>query len=134
MAQIRIHGYTGQLSVKAGHSVTAHISAEGVKQVQAQLVKLIHGDENPEGPGFIEQEIDSPINQAWPVTRQYIQAGNFLRVDDPQGRLNPSGAMTLHAFVYATIPQVGRQVILGNWVLSSISPLILSGEGDSVWL
>jgi N,N-dimethylformamidase len=115
MAQIRIHGYTDQLSVKAGHSVTAHISAEGVNQVQAQLVKLIHGDENPEGPGFIEQEIDSPINQAWPVTRQYIQAGNFLRVDDPQGRLNPTGAMTLHAFVYATVPQVGRQVILGNW-------------------
>eukprot|EP01034_Spumella_vulgaris_P033382 gene33382-41195_t len=37
MAQIRIHGYTDQLSVKAGHSVTAHISAEGVNQVQAQL-------------------------------------------------------------------------------------------------
>ncbi|MBL8332470.1 MAG: LamG domain-containing protein [Rubrivivax sp.] len=120
MAQIRIHGYTDRLNAKAGQALTAHVSAEGTTEVQAQLVRLIHGDEHPDGPGFIEREVDSPVNRAWPVQRRYVQQGNFLTVDDPQGRLDLSqGAFTLYAFVFATLPTAGRQVILGRWDLSA---------------
>lgn len=132
MAQIRIHGYTNELTVKTGQSVSAHISAEGITEVRAQLVRLIHGDENPEGPGFIEREIDSHINRAWPVDRQYVQAGNFLRVDDTQGRLAAPGSFSLHAFAYATLPTAGRQVILGNWDVQRQAgyALGLNGQGQ----
>ena len=63
MAQIRLHGYTDRLSAKAGETLTAHVSAEGATEVQAQLVRLIHGDENPIGPGFIEREVEAPFNR-----------------------------------------------------------------------
>lgn len=120
MAQIRLHGYTDRLNAKAGSSLTFHLSGEGTDTVQAQLVRLIHGDENPEGPGFVEREVDSPVNRSWPVQRRYTQQGNFLTVADPQGRLDPgAGAFTLHAFVFPTLPSAGRQVILGRWDLSA---------------
>ncbi len=53
---------------------------------QAQLVRLIHGDEHPDGPGFVEQEIDHPVNGSWTVKKQFSQLGSYLVVDDPQRR------------------------------------------------
>ncbi len=120
MAQIRLHGYVNKLNAKAGETLSAHISAEGVTQVQAQLVRLIHGDENPEGPGFIEREVASPVNRSFTVQRRYVQQGNFLTVDDAGRHLDLSrGAFTLYGFVFPTLPGNGRQTILGHWDLSA---------------
>jgi N,N-dimethylformamidase len=116
MAQIRLHGYTDPLSLKAGQRIQAHVSLEGAQEVKAQLVRLIHGDEHPEGPGFVEQLQDAACNRAWPAGRQYVQQGAWLEVDDAQQRLAlAGGAVTLHAFVFPTLPGAGRQVILGCW-------------------
>ncbi len=120
MAQIRIHGYCDRLNPKAGETLKIHVSAEGTTEVEAQLVRLVHGDENPLGPGFIEREVDSPVNKRWPVQRQYTQQGNFLTVADPANRLALSqGAFTLFAFVWPTLLTAGRQVLLGRWDLTS---------------
>jgi N,N-dimethylformamidase len=116
MAHIRIHGYTDRLNPKQGERITAYVSGEGTNQVRAQLVRLIHGDENPEGPGFIEREIDSPVNRDWPVRRQYTQSGNFLTIADPESKLSLAKAsFTLYGFVFPTLPRGGRQVLLGRW-------------------
>lgn len=132
MAHIRIHGYTDRLNPKAGDTVTAYVSADGTHTVHAQLVRLIHGDENPEGPGFVEREIDHPVNREWPVSRQYTQRGNFLTVADPVGRLAFAGrSFTLHAFVFPTLLAAGRQVILGRWDVNTQrgAALGLNAEG-----
>lgn len=116
MAQIRLHGYTDPLSLKAGQRIQAFVSLEGASQIQAQVVRLIHGDENPEGPGFVEERVEASVNQAWPAQRQFIQSGNLLTVNDPQDRLRVAqGPITLHGFIYPTLPSAGRQVILGRW-------------------
>ena len=126
MAQIRLHGYTDPLSLKAGQRIQAYVSLEGAQEVKAQLVRLIHGDEHPEGPGFVEELQESSINRAWPAQRQYVQQGAWLNVDDPQGRLAlAAGALTLHAFVFPTLPGAGRQVILGRWDLTAQRGLAL---------
>ena len=116
MAHIRIHGYTDRLNPKAGERITAYVSAEGTAQVRAHLVRLIHGDENPEGPGFIEREVDSAVNREWPVQRQYTQQGNYLTVADAGDKLALAGGpFTLYGFIYPTLPRAGRQVLLGRW-------------------
>ena len=43
MAEIKIFGYTDKISVKQGEKINFHVSADGTKTAQAQLVKLIHG-------------------------------------------------------------------------------------------
>ena len=96
-------------------------STDGASSVRAQLVRLIHGDEHPDGPGFIERPVASSIDREWPVRKQYIQKGNFLRVADPQGRLAPTGPFTLHAYIFPTLPEAGRQVLLGRWSVDATS-------------
>ncbi len=119
MANVTLNGYTDKLSVKAGDRLQCMVSVEGASRVDAQLVKLIHGDENPLGPGFVEQEITAPwaagLNRDWPARRQYAQKGNFLIVDDPQDRLAVTDSFTLHEFIQPTLPTGGRQAILGRW-------------------
>lgn len=115
MARIRISAYTDKLSVKAGDTLNVMASTEGAESVHARLVRLVHGDQHPDGPGFIERNIASAVERDWPARKQYIQKGNFLRVADPQGRLGATGAFTLHAYIFPTLPSAGRQAILGRW-------------------
>ena len=115
MADIRISAYTDKLSVKPGDTLRVMASVEGANTVRAQLVRLIHGDEHPDGPGFIEQPVVSPINQDWPARKQYIQKGNFLRIADAEDKLVPTGPITLHSYIFPTMPDAGRQMLLGRW-------------------
>ena len=115
MAKIRISAYTDKLSVKPGDTISVMASADATETVRADLVRLIHGDETPGGPGFMEEHIASPINRDWPAQKQYIQKGNFVRVADPRGLLASPGAITLHAYIWPSLPGNGRQVILGRW-------------------
>ena len=117
MANIRISAYTDTLSVRPGDTLQVMVSADAVEAVRAQLVQLVHGDEHPDGPGFIERPIASSIDRTWPARKQYTQKGNFLRVADPENRLGPTGAFTLHAFVFPTAPDAGRQMLLGRWAV-----------------
>jgi N,N-dimethylformamidase len=121
MANIRISAYTDRLSVKPGETVSVMVSAEATATVRAQLVRLIHGDEHPDGPGFLEQPVASGIDREWPAGKQYIQKGNFLLVDDPRGKLAPSGAFTLHAYIWPATPEAGRQMLLGRWSVEGTS-------------
>jgi N,N-dimethylformamidase len=116
MAQIKVFGYCDQLTVKAGDTLSVKASVDGADSVTAQLVRLIHGDAHPDGPGFVEETIDSPINHDWPAKKQYTQVGSFLRVHDPDDRLAAVGSFTLHAFINSTLPDIGvRQALLGRW-------------------
>ena len=119
MAKIRISAYTDKLTVKPGDTLSVMVSADATPTVRAELVRLIHGDETPGGPGFIEQKVASPIERDWPVGKQYIQKGNFVRVADKQGKLASPGAITLHAYICPTLPASGRQVIMGRWSVDS---------------
>ncbi len=115
MANIRISAYTDKPSVRPGDTLQVMASADAAETVRAQLVRLIHGDEHPDGPGFIERPVASPINRDWPAWKQYIQKGNFLRVTDPQNKLGSAGPITLHAFIFPTLPDAARQMLLGRW-------------------
>jgi N,N-dimethylformamidase len=125
MAYIRISAYTDKLSVKPGDQLRVMASVDATNSVRAQLVRLIHGDEHPDGPGFVERPVASPIDREWPARKQYIQKGNFLRVADPQGKLAPTGPFTLHAYIYPTLPTAGRQVLLGRWSVDGTSGFAL---------
>ena len=125
VAHIRISAYTDKLSVKPGDELRVMASTDATDSVRTQLVQLIHGDEHPDGPGFVERPVASPIDREWPARKQYIQKGNFLRVADPQGKLAPTGPFTLHAYIYPTLPEAGRQVLLGRWSSDGISGFAL---------
>ena len=115
MAKITLAGYCDRFSARPGERLDIMVSAEGTDRAELQLVRLIHGDENPEGPGFVEREVAAPVNGTHAVAKQYTQLGSFVRVADPGGRLAPGGPFTLWAYIWARTPAKGRQGILTRW-------------------
>src|SRR5437773_1594642 len=116
MAQAKLFGYADKLSLKPGETVRFHVSADGTNAAEAHLVRLIHGDVNPQGPGFVEEEIDCDANGPWKVRKQYTQVGSFLEAEDPHRRLALDRGLTLFAFIRPSRPKVGdRQCLLGRW-------------------
>ncbi len=116
MAEVKIFGYTNKISVKQGESINFHVSADGINTASAQLVRLIHGDQHPDGPGFVEKEIDCLLNGEWEVKKQFTQLGSYLVVDDVSQKLNIDGSFTLFCYIWPSIPKKGlRQTLLGKW-------------------
>ncbi|HEX3689205.1 MAG TPA: N,N-dimethylformamidase beta subunit family domain-containing protein [Solirubrobacteraceae bacterium] len=73
-------GYPDELSVRPGESVRFHISGAGAETVQAQLVRLIHGDTQAGGPGFREVEVASAVNGTHPLREQSTHHGSYARI------------------------------------------------------
>ncbi len=89
---LRLSGYADRISVRPGDEINFMLSADPAAEVRTELVRLIHGDAHPGGPGHVEEPVAAAANGWCPVARQYVQSGNFLTVDDPEGRLAPPGA------------------------------------------
>ncbi|MCB1420091.1 MAG: DUF6605 domain-containing protein [Zhengella sp.] len=115
MTTTRIFGYSDPLVAKAGERVEFKLSVEGVHEVNARIVRLLHGDENPEGPGFVEEEIEAGIPARLAVRRQFTQIGAFSVARDPDRRLDAPGSFTLFAHVFPTLRKAERQQVMGQW-------------------
>ncbi len=117
---LRITGYSDRFSARPGETVRFYVHSEFEEPFQADIVRLIHGDTNPEGPGFKEELIHTPVSDVYPGRHQPIHAGSYVLVPhDDRFNLN---SFTLCAFIYPTTPyvdvegvRVGPQAILSKW-------------------
>jgi N,N-dimethylformamidase len=116
MRQVKLFGYANKISVKPGETIDFHVNADGTTIAEAQLVRLVHGDEHPTGPGFKEEEIACSDNGMWSVGKQYTQIGSFLQVADPQGYLALAGSLTIFGFIHPGLAESGfRQCLISRW-------------------
>ena len=135
MAKTTLAGYCDRFSAKPGERLDFMVSAEGATEAEVRLVRLIHGDENPDGPGFIERAVEAPINGVHAVRTQHTQVGSFVRVADPEGRLAPSGPFTLWAFIWPRAPERDPQGLLTRWSVAERSGYALGiGAGGALEL
>lgn len=109
---MKLTGYTDRWSVRPGEQIRCYVSSE-LPAYQVQLVKLIHGDANPKGPGVKETVIESPVSGEYRGRVQEIYPGSYIRIDDT-ARLDAGGAFTLAAWIKPTAPQLGRQAIFSQ--------------------
>ena len=115
MTDIRLFGYSDPLAAKLTQTVDFKISAEGTTEASIEIVRLVHGDYNPKGPGFIEEPITTDLPKCIGVKRQYTQNGSFARVTDEHALLSPKGAFSVFAFIWPSLPGKARQTIMGSW-------------------
>ncbi|HEY1568051.1 MAG TPA: N,N-dimethylformamidase beta subunit family domain-containing protein, partial [Solirubrobacteraceae bacterium] len=73
-------GYPDELSVRPGETVRFHVSGAGAETVDAQLVRLIHGDTQAGGPGFREVEVPSTVDGTHPLRDQPTHHGSYARI------------------------------------------------------
>ena len=118
MAKHRIFGYCTPWSVKPGDAMRFMISAEGVTEARATLVRLLHGDENAAGPGFVEEAVPGAMPDRLHVRRQFTQKGSYAQVSGMEVHDVADGSFTLAGFVFPTAPGTRRQTMLGRWDIS----------------
>ena len=108
-------GYPDRISVAGGEPIRFMVSCEGASAYRADLVRLVHGDAHPDGPGFREEEVPSSLTGEHPGRVQQIPIGSYVDVDDPTGLLDLPESLTLFTFVWSTLPGRGEQALLGRW-------------------
>lgn len=110
-----VTGYADRLSVATGDTIRFMISCEGSPSYSASVVRLIHGHEDPAGPGFKSEPVTTSINGTYAGRMQESQCGSHVLVRDDDQILDLEGGFTIHAFVWSTTPLKGRQGILTRW-------------------
>ena len=123
-------GYSDRPGAAPGERIRFMVSCEQ-PAYDVRLVRLIHGDTNPGGPGFKQVVVPSAIDGRRPGKRETIRSGSY--VDIALDGVDLSREVSFCAFVQATDPAAGAaQVIAGQgapmdgtgWALA------LSADGD----
>ncbi len=130
---MKVVGYTDRLSVAAGETIHFMVSCE-LPTYRADIVRLIHGDPNPRGPGFKEELITSTVSGEHQGQFQEIYTGSYVRVADSP-RLRVRGSFTLQAWIFSTTPQKGQQGIVTKWCDTQSYGLFIDEHGElALWL
>lgn len=110
-------GYCDRLSAAPGERIQFMVSAD-LPSYSYSLVRLIHGDENPEGPGFKEEMVEAPMAGRRKGRKQIAHAGSFVAVEDCEPLRNLA-SFTLQAWIYPTTPAKGQlQGLVSKWSTS----------------
>lgn len=100
---LQIVGYTDRMSVRPGEKIAVKVSCEGgAADYQADIIRLICGDDSPAGPGFKAIPVPASINGRYPGRRQAVNAGSFVYV--PGGvALDGKSGITVAALIWPTL-------------------------------
>jgi Concanavalin A-like lectin/glucanases superfamily len=113
-----IVGYADRLRIQPGETIKFMVSSEQPRY-RADIVRLIHGDANPKGPGIKEVVVDTPANGEYAGTRQVLPLGSYAIVADNTA-LRISGSFTFTAWIAPTSQRgadgfEGVEGILTKW-------------------
>ena len=93
-------GYSDKFSAAPGEKLAFKVSTD-LARYDVAIVRLIHGDENPAGPGFKEEVVPTPVDGPYPGRRQKIHCGSWLTVPD-RPALRGMSSLTLQAWIFPT--------------------------------
>ena len=110
---MRLTGYSDRLSAAPGETIAFQVSCAH-PSYRADLVRLIHGDPNPLGPGAIVEEVASTLDREYPGRVQEIVTGSFIAVPDHPA-LHLTGSFTIQMWIKPTLLDAGRQGLLATW-------------------
>ena len=113
---MEIVGYADRFSVHPGETIRFMVSSQH-ETYRAGIVRLIHGDENPLGPGYRDERVPTAADGEYPGADQPIRNGSYVVVGDHPD-LEPAGALSLQAWIYPTTPD-REQTIVGKWSAGS---------------
>ncbi len=134
MSWMKITGYADKFSVHPGDTIKFFVNCDGPAEYQAEIVKMIHGDTNPRGPGFIEEAIKADCNATYKGFKQEIYSGSYgFVVDKPQFRVE---SVTLQCWIWPTTPKThpkywkhGAQGLVTKWHDGKGYGLFMNAEG-----
>jgi N,N-dimethylformamidase len=128
---MRIVGYADRLAASPGEDVAFKVSCEAARY-DVELLRLWHGDINPEGPGFKADSVGSPVNRSYPGRRQPIHPGSYVRIADEAALLGGMTQFSLCCWAFPTLLGGVRRGLLTRWSAGSDGGygLFIGAEGD----
>ena len=114
---MQVVGYSDQISLQPGQPVNIMVSCKQ-DNYQADFVRLMNGDNHPDGPGVKEEEIPSNITGKHPGRVQEFQHGSYIKIDNSPG-LYIKSSFTIQAWIYPTESEKSIQGIVTKWADTS---------------
>ena len=106
-----LRAYLDPISVGPGDRVQVMVSTDA-PTYRAEVVRLLHGDPNPEGPGVLEQAMDwLDPQEPNPGQEQPLRLGSWIEL--PAADPWPA-SFSLTAWVYPTA-HTGRLQVIASW-------------------
>ena len=96
---MKITGYADRFSVAPGETIRFMVSSDAPRY-RADIVRLVHGDTNPDGPGFQEREIATAVSGEYPGRKQEIRPGSAVVVP----KIPALSSFTIAAMIWPTTP------------------------------
>ena len=109
----RIAGYADRVSVTPGETINFMVSSEA-PSYKCDIVRLICGDENADGPGVKEEVVRTSASGTYKGRRQVCYDGSFMEVP-AHPAIQGLESFTFQAFIWPTTPDRGTQALIANW-------------------
>lgn len=109
---VPLQGYIPEVGVALGDSFDVMLSGEGAAELS--VVRLIHGDPNPEGPGYRHELPEAAAVRALSLTPQLLDIGSHVEIAHAS-TLNPGGSFTLALWIHPTRLTGGWQTLAAKW-------------------
>jgi len=109
---MNIVGYVHKWSVEPEGTARFMISSKAGRY-QADIVRLIHGDPNPAGPGFKSEPVETSLSGEYEGRLQRIRPGSYVRVPS-HPRLDLRGNFRIEAWIAPTLPDRERQALMSK--------------------
>ena len=114
-----LEGYADEMSVPAGKRLQLMLSGPPC-EAQWRVVRLIHGDPNPSGPGYKEEPVDWGQPATVAIREQCTDLGSYVEVPHSDS-LNPMAAFTLAMWFYPTLQPSGWHTLAAKWMPGQLS-------------
>ncbi len=82
MTFMKLTGYADKFGVHPGDTIKFYVNCDGPADYKAEIVKMIHADTNPRGPGYIEEKINADCDKSYKGAKQEIYSGSYGYVVD----------------------------------------------------
>ena len=128
MLEKKIAGYSDEISVAPGERIRFMVSCEpGVDRYQADIVRLISGDRQPDGPGYRDELLPTSVSGEYPGAH----AGDLLRLlrrgpGRPRVRSRSQRSQHSRLHIFPTLPALRRACIISKMD-------IVAGRGFALW-
>jgi N,N-dimethylformamidase len=123
----RLQGYLDVVSAEGGDPINVMLGGLDGQTATIELVRLLHGDPNPAGPGYRAEAVDWGQPKLTQLRNQGIQFGSYVEIAGSH-HLSPSAAFTISLWIKPTTLVTGWQALGAKWGPTGLSYGLFCGD------
>ena len=107
----KIVGYSNEISVRPKQKISFMVSCDKkIKSIYSNFVKIIQGDNNPEGPGYKDEKVNSYKTKKHKAINQNIYSGSYIYIP-LKNEIKLNDQITFITFIKPTLNNKKQQSI-----------------------